>query len=191
MKKAMALFLAAVMSLSLFGCGKSKLQKQAEDAAGKVSDMFDELGKAQEEQKRRRDEIKDTFENKQRKIEGAVFDILDYDGENMSTIKLKSFVVVGSEYEFQADDRYLILTLDYTNNQENDSFFVVNGWGFEAYQDGVKLNHGHSNGFDKEQTTQIKKGKTIEVVCTINLRNDTSDAEFEVGDETVYTLKIK
>ena len=191
MKKAMALFLAAVMSLSLFGCGKSKLQKQAEDAAGKVSDMFDELGKAQEEQKRRKDEIKDTFENKQRKIEGAEFDILDYNGESMSTIKLKSFVVVGSEYEHQADDRYLILTLDYTNNRENDSFFVSTGWGFEAYQDGVKLDHGYSNGFDKEQTTQIKKGKTIEVVCTINLRNDTSDVEFEVGDETVYTLKIK
>ena len=38
---------------------------------------------------------------------------------------------------------------------------------------------------------RFKSGKTIEVVYTIKLRNDTSDVEFEVNDEMLYTLKIK
>lgn len=199
MKKTMALFLAAVLSLSLFGCGESKDKKEPkekeqentqEKAQAMVSEAMDNYNKAQEEQKKREEEIKDTFENKQRKIEDAEFDTIGFNGESTSTIKLKSFVVIGGKYDNNADERYLVLTFDYTNNRDGDCCFNTVGNKFETYQDGVKLDEVIGE-FDKEIYTQIKSGKTIEVVNTIKLRNDTSDVEFEVGDETVYTLKIK
>ena len=176
------------MSLSLFGCGKSKLEEQAEQAMETTNSAMGYLEEFKANQEKKEKEQKEIFENKQKKIKDAEFDTFAYDGEtSVATIKLKSFVILGGKYDNNADERYLVLTLDYTNNWEEDSSF---GWGFETYQDGVKLS-GVYGDFDKEHDTTIKSGKTIEVVCTIKLRNDTSDVEFEVNDETVYTLKIK
>lgn len=187
MKKTLAFCLVAALSLSLSGCGKSMMEREMDKAKEMVSGVFDSLNKYQNEQQDREKERKDAFENKQKKIKDAEFDVFDYNDESIATIKLKSFVVVGGRYSYDADERELVLTLDFTNKDDRDADF---DYGFKAYQDGVRLNF-ISGEFDKETYTTIKSGKTIEVVCTIKLRNDTSDVEFEVGDETVYTLKIK
>ena len=189
MKKSMALFLAAVLSLSLFGCGKSKIQQQVEDNVDYVSDAVNHVKEYQQETKRKEEENKDKFANKQKKIKNAEFEMPDpYDEESLgATVKLKSFVVIEQTYN---DNKLLVVTVDFTNETDGEASFSQFSGFIDTYQDGVRVGKGYSV-FDKEMTTSIKGGKTIECVFTIELRDDKTDVEFDVNDEEVYTLKIK
>ena len=189
MKKVGVLILAGILCLSLFGCGKSEMEKNQEEFAGAANDVWKEM----QNQNKKREEIKEEnekiFTKKQKSIDNAVLEVTG--DRNPATMVLKSYVIVSDTYN--PEDKILVLTMDYTNKYDDYDFhsgvFMNNHTAL--YQDGVALSQSGITGFEKDQYTSIRSGATIEVIYSYKLRNETSDVEFEVDKEPAYTLKIK
>ena len=223
MKKKISLILAAVLCLTaLSGC-KSKEEKAVEnyqkkaqeavangdykkameiaaDAAktmadsgvyGEAGDAVKAVADAMSGSGSNDAKAQSEFEKKQVKLDDAVL------VENSGKAVIKSYAITQGYSGPQ-----LILTLDYTNTNENnnDGFYNMKNL-LKLYQDGAEIKTGYSV-HNKDENTQIKTGATVEVVTTYDLRNDTSDVEIECYNPTqwgygtgdlasTYTIKLK
>lgn len=93
--------------------------------------------------------------------------------------------------------KYLLLKFNWRNVGSDATMFAVNV-GVTVFQDGVELKNAHV--YDSEIATQLKSGKSIDVVESYELRSDTGELEIVVdklidvthqyADRTyTYTLK--
>ena len=93
--------------------------------------------------------------------------------------------------------KYLLLKFNWRNVGSDATMFAVNV-GVTVFQDGVELKNAHV--YDSEIATQLKPGKSIDVVESYELRSDTGELEIVVdklidvthqyADRTyTYTLK--
>lgn len=182
MKKLLSLLLALTICLSFGACGKDE-PETVEEAVEQVQSSWEKL--SEENEKKKAEENKQ-FEKNQVKIKNGSFEIPD-----IGKVNLKSYVIMDG----MLDTRNIVLTLEYTNTKADyDLSFNHFANYLTLYQDGAKLSSAFSS-FDKEQTTTIKSGSTVEVVTSYTLRNETSDIEFECkdynGEYGTYTLKLK
>ena len=134
---------------------------------------------------------KEDFIKSQKQLEGAV--LKNGDGQAV----FKSYVVTHSRTGSQ-----ISFVIDYTNTNDdiNKSFYHMKSQ-IKLYQDGAELTTGYSR-HDKDESTQLRNGTTIEVITTYNLRNETSDVElecyepdkwgFQTGERaSAFTIKIQ
>lgn len=177
-KKILLLGLAAALSLSVCGCGKSEEPQTAEEAMEQAKSAMSQIGKAMDKKK---EEEQKQFEKNEKKLDNAVIE-----DENSGKAVLKSYAVLKDKDSGSAK---LTLIADYTNQSGYDMSFSSFAAGMTLYQDGVMLNTAYSP-LNKDDGTVIKQDAKIEVVYSYSLRNDTSDVEFEVDGNTVYTLKL-
>lgn len=185
MKKVILFMLAAVLSLSLYGCGGAVNNKNT--SSGVVNNVPKQQKNSSEEAAKIAEQNKNEFANEQKTINDATFEVNTEDG-NAATMKLKSFVILDNQNI--ADKKTIVLTLDCTNNSDEEMNFDTLFGPVGLFQDGVRL-PVYSTEFDNNSTTPIKNGETVEVICSYYIGSETSDIEFKVADETVSTLKLQ
>lgn len=153
--------------------------------SGAVEKMADAVQSATSDSKTNDNDSK----NKVKKV--AVTDNAILEQERFK-LKIKS-------YEIKSGPT-LVITYDFTNKEdEHTNSFNMFSYNVQLYQDGINLPESFSTE-EKEQSTHIKDGVTIEVVKAYSLRNTTSDILFECngaragygGDiVSTYTLKLE
>ena len=112
---------------------------------------------------------------------------IDFQIPQLGKIHIKSYSIVDG---FN-DAKWLILKYDYTNlSEDNDCSVDVLRY-LELYQDGASLNQ-ITTVYDKDSETHIKPGASVEAIISLDLRNTTSDVEFELTyeEEVLSTYKL-
>ena len=189
MKKTLALFLATVLSLSLFGCGKpDKEEEEATDArweenVKKIKEELEEKEKQDEESQKEYEERekrnKELYAENMKTLEDAGFDIRGYDGNVWATVTLKSYSIINESYGSYS----VVISADFTNKKEFDMSYKDCAIYVEP-----KLSYSE---FDMGQDTKVKPGESTAFVFTVYVSKDKPNIEFKVSDETVYTLKTR
>lgn len=204
MKKIISLLTVFSLSLTLIGCsddndsemespfalpGTEVSEKMLEDAFKTSAGAMGNLAKeGHETAEQRLAERKSKYN--QKKV--TVNDVITTDS---ATIKLKSYAILENEYSLD-NEKNIILTFDYTNTDDTEwHFYTALG---DVYQGGVHIPRALDT-LEKENTTSIRQGTTLEVVTSYTIRNESDSFELifhnmhpTSGDdvEIVYTLEL-
>jgi len=206
-KRILTLLVVLALCLSFTACSSdSDSDRKSSKKKNTASESVDE-GKEATQTKQNEDahvvhteiagqssDAKTAYEQNKRSIPGnPTLTVPEY-----GSIALKSYAVIDIY-----NQKSLVLCFDYTNNNASMDLSFLNYIGnLSLYQNGVRISY-HPSLADKDCSTAVKNGTSIEVIATYSLRDDSTDVLFEVVDPKsyaenkqdrvcgTYTLKIK
>lgn len=180
MKKIIALFMAVTLCASMAGCGKEKDVINEDDIAQAMAGLGEIAEGVAESVDGNSSKNMEKYEKVKTDVTNCLASLPGAD------INIKSYAI----FDGYDNNKILTVAADFTNKTDRDNY-IKGICGIKAYQNDVSLdiaNHFmNPTIIEKDLATAIRPGKTLEIMFSIELRNEKEDVEIEFEDYYNYS----